>query len=200
MCSKDKIPVTAFGFRLIPHIRQLCSDSTPAPCLERCYLSAFSFFIIVIVIFIIARTVILIPGRTRILWIIFRSYITHISNMSISTSILSGAITTTTISVATYIATCGGLSYRILNAADTLVSGYESLLYWWLQIILLLNAWTTRRAFAHKLLMVLILLLLCIIICCDLCVIIDLLNCFNCVLQHSMHILNVLTVPRIFQS
>ena len=197
MCSKDKIPVTAFSLRLIPHIRQLCSDSTPAPCLERCYLSAFSFFIIVIVIFIIARTVILIPGRTRILWIIFRSYITHISNMSISTSILSGAITTT-IAVATYIATCGGLSYRILNAADTLVSGYESLLYWWLQIILLLNAGTTCWTFAHILLIVPI-LLLCIIICCDLCVIIDLLNCFNCVLQHSMHVLNVLTIPWVFQ-
>ena len=194
MCSKDKIPVTAFSLRLIPHIRQLCSDCTPASCLESCYLSAFSFFTIVIVIFIIARTVVLIPGRTRILWIIIRSYITHISYVGITTGILS---IVTIITITTYIATCGGLSYWVLNAADTLASGYESLLNWWLQIILLLNAGTTCWTFAHILLIVPI-LLLCIIICCDLCVIIDLLNSFYCVLHHSMHVLYVLTISRIF--
>ena len=181
MSSKDKISVTALGFRLIPHIRQFRGDCAPASCLERCYLSAFSFFIIVIVIFIIAWTVVLIPSRTRILRIIFWSYITHISYVSRSTRILSGTIGSITITA--YIATIRVLSYWVLNAANAFAIGYESLLYRWLKVILLLYTWTTRWTFAHKrLIMVLIMLLLCIIICCDLCVIIDLLNCFNCVL------------------
>ena len=202
MRSKDKITVTALRLRLIPHVRQLCRDSAPAPRLERCYLRAFSFLIvIVVVVIILAWTVVIIPCRTRILWIIFGGCVAHIPNMRSSTDILSGAVT----SVSTYIATRGGLSYRVvLNAAHALASRghHVSLLHHWrrrLQIILLLNAGTTCWTFAHKLLMVLI-LLLCIIICCDLSVIIDLLKCFNGVLQHSMHILNVLTVPWVFQS
>ena len=181
MSSKDEISVTAFSFRLIPHIRQFWSDCAPASCLERCYLSAFSLFIIIIVIFIFAWTIVKNPGRTRILWIIYWSYIAHISNLCSSTGILSGAIGS--ITVATYNATSRVLSYWVLNATNAFAIGYESLLYWWLKVILLCNTGTTIWTFAHKRLMVvLILLLLCVIIRCDLCVIIDLLNCFNCVL------------------
>ena len=53
MRSKDKIAVTTLSLRLVPHVRQLCRDSAPAPRLERCYLRAFSFLIVIVVVIII---------------------------------------------------------------------------------------------------------------------------------------------------